>query len=164
MTHILLATSRNNIPVYLNDEKTNVHVHIQENANLLELVKEVITQTALQVAPEIVFEHDMGKVVGATSLVETSSGDEIVFAKRKGRDKYSRFVKGRSLRETSWVVVVIREDAGQYTLWTAWCGRLLPLEAYAENAYEPGGFWAKHALVYDADIIQRESECDKMKL
>lgn len=143
----LLATSKNGIPVYLNDEKTNVHVHIQENSNLLELVKGVIAQATLQDAPEIILEHDMGKIIGTTSLVETTSSDEIVYAKRKGRDKYSRFVKGRSLRETSWVVVVIRRDAEQFTLWTAWCGRLLPLEAYAEDAYEPGGFWASHALV-----------------
>lgn len=153
----LLATSKNGIPVYLNDEKTNVHVHIQENSNLLELVKGVIAQATLQDAPEIILEHDMGKIIGTTSLVETTSSDEIVYAKRKGRDKYSRFVKGRSLRETSWVVVVIRRDAEQFTLWTAWCGRLLPLEAYAEDAYEPGGFWASHALVYDESIIQLDT-------
>lgn len=153
----LLATSKNGTPVYLNHEKTNVHLHIQENPNLLELAKEAIAQQTLVNEPQIVFEQDMKRVIGTTSLVKTSPDDEIIYAKRKGRDTYSRFVKGRELTETSCIAVVLRQVDDVCVLWTAWCGRLLPREAYEDNAHEPSGFWATHALVYDESLVQLDT-------
>ncbi|MNR24954.1 hypothetical protein D3C85_1420710 [compost metagenome] len=117
---------------------------------MLELVKEAIEGVDIVGEDEILFEKDMGRIVGATSLVETTDIDEIVYAKRKERDKYSRFAKNRELTPTSYIVVCVRKQGDEYTLWTAWCGRLLPKEAYDPASH----FSRTHALAYDEDLVR----------
>src|SRR3990167_727364 len=100
-----LATSKNGRVVYIDYGNTNVTFHIRETSNLLELVEEVIEQTDIS-GEKVVFETDMGRVVGTTTLVETTGRDEIVYAKRKERNAYSRFVKHREAVPSQYIVTV----------------------------------------------------------
>ncbi len=81
--------------VTLDYANTNVEYHIIETPDLLSLVQEVLPTLILGDQAQIVVERDLGRVVGTTNLVETTDKDEIVYAKRVGRSKYSRFVKNR---------------------------------------------------------------------
>lgn len=149
-----LATSKNGRVVYIDYGNTNVTFHIRETSNLLELVKEVIKQADI-LGEKVVFETDMGRVVGTTTLVETTGRDEIIYAKRKERNVYSRFVKHREAVPSQYIVVALNFIAGEYFLWTAWCGRLLPGDYYdPSDRLKSDGFYQTHAQVYDESLIQ----------
>ncbi|MFZ2836142.1 MAG: hypothetical protein WAZ21_02385 [Candidatus Saccharimonadales bacterium] len=149
----LVAMSKNNISVFVDYEATNVTFHIRETPDLLDLVREAIEASDIVGEGELLFERNMGRIVGTTSLVETTDADDIIYAKRKEREKYSRFAKNRELVPTSYIVICIRKQSGDYLLWTAWCGRLLPKEAYDPASH----FSRTHALVYDEELIQLDT-------
>lgn len=153
MKTLVLGSSADNKTIILDYENTNIDYHLLETPNLIELVKEVLPSLVVGDDDQAVLERDMGRVVGTTNLVETTDDDEIVYAKRIGREKYSRFVKNRQLAPCRSIVVVIRKCEEEYCLWTAMCGNLLPPEAYDEDS----GFSATHALVYDELLIQRDT-------
>ncbi len=149
----LIAISKNGREVWLDHDRTNVTFHVLETPDLLALVREAIETVDIGGDEEIVFEKDMGRVIGTTTLVETTDDDVTVYAKRKQRDRYSRFVKNRQPVSSCYIVVVIRKYDEDYTLWTAMCGRLLPKEAYIPGSV----FNATHALVYDENLLQLDT-------
>ena len=158
MSKKLLCKSKNNKNIFLDEDNTNVHFHILETPNLLELVKETLVETEIEDEEQVVFEKDLGRIIGSTSLVETDENDEIVYAKRKNRNEYSRFVKNRELIPTSYIVIVLRKIDDGYNLWTAMCGRLLPSVAYdPKDKKDSNGFNRTHALVYDEKLIQLDT-------
>ena len=149
-----LATSRNSTVVYLDDNATHVMFHIRETPDLLDLVKEAIEAVDVpKNDDQFVFERDMGRVVGTTTRVHTGPTDEIVYAKRKERDSYSRFVKNRQAIPCRYIVIVLRNRAGKIYLWTAMCGRLIPAVAVNPSSH----FWTNHALVYDDTLLQMDT-------
>ena len=92
----------------------------------------------------------MGEEVGTTDLVETTDGDEIVYALRPRRDVYSRFVKNKAPVPTSWITVVLQKASDtEYDLHTAFVGHNTPSfpggDYLPEQAWD---FWSKHALVW----------------
>lgn len=153
MARKLVGVSNDGYRVWLDHDATNVTFHIRETPNLLELVKEAIEGADIVGEDEILFEKDMWRIVGTTTLVKTTDADEIVYAKRKERDKYSRFAKNRELTPTSYIVVCVRKQGDDYMLWTAMCGRLLPKEWYDSTSH----FSRTHALVYDEDLVQLDT-------
>lgn len=150
----LVTFSRNQQPVYIDHDATKVALHIQETPLLLELVKEVIVGADLS-GDNVAIEKDMGRTIGETTLVETTDGDTIVYAKRLGREKYTRFVIGKSAQATSYVTVILHKVDDGYNLWSAWCGKLVPTSPGGDDEMPKSqGFWRNHALVYDEAIIQ----------
>lgn len=129
---------------------TNVEYHLRETPDLIELVREALPNVELPDEAQVVVEYDMGRVVGTTNLVETNENDEIVYAKRIGRDTYSRFAKNRSPSDCRFIVMVFKKTDDAYYLWTAMCGRLLPKEAYDPDSK----FNATHAMAYDDNLVQ----------
>jgi hypothetical protein len=99
---------------------------------------------------QVVVERDLGRVVGTTNLVETTDDDEIVHAKRIGREAYSRFAMNRKPIPCSSIVVVLRKGESGYYLWTAMCAKLLPKEAWVENSQ----FNRTHAMAFDENLVQ----------
>lgn len=150
----LLTISKNKQKVFIDEGNTNVGLHIIENPDLLDLVKEVIENSEIS-GENVGFEYDFHKVIGKTSCVETTDDDQIVYAKRKQRESFSRFVKNRQLEDTNLVsVVLFKKDYG-YLLWSAWCGPLVPTSPDSEGRMKTSeGFWRNHALVYDESLIQ----------
>lgn len=150
MKIINLGATADNKSIFLNYDDTNVEYHLLETPNLVELVKEAVPHLVLGDGDQIVHERDMGRVVGTTNLVETGDSDDIVYAKRIGRNKYSRFVKNREAKPCRSIVTVFRKRGDEYYLWTAMCGELLPPEAHNEDSE----FNATHAMVYDEKLVQ----------
>ena len=149
--------SRNQLPVYIDHNATKVALHIQETPLLLEFVKEVVAGSDIS-GDNVAIEKDMGRIVGETTLVETSDTDRIVYAKRLQREKYTRFVINKVAQPTSYVTVILHKADGGYNLWSAWCGRLVPTSPGGEDEMPKSqGFWKDHALVFDEKIIQPET-------
>ena len=149
-----LAESKNGQKVFTEMDNTNVGLHIIENPGLLVLVIELIRQSEIS-GENVGIEFDFGKVIGKTSCVETTDEDEVVYAKRKQRDSFSRFVKNRELEDTTLVSAVFFKKNYGYLLWSAWCGALVPTSPDSEGRMKTSeGFWQNHALVYDKDLIQ----------
>lgn len=148
-----LGVTNDGQPVFLDRANTHIRYHLLETPNLLELVREAMPQIELSSESQVVVECDMGRVVGTTNLVETTKDDEIVYAKRRGRDSYSRFAKNRRPSPCQYIVMVFRQEEGTYFLWTAMCGRILPEEAYDKESK----FSHTHALAYDDNLVQIET-------
>lgn len=148
-----LGKTTDGFDVILDDNNTHVAYHLLETPDLIDLVIEALPRVEANGQDQVVFERDMGRVVGTTNLAETSDQDEIIYAKRKGRDTYSRFVKNRDVIPTQYIVVVLRKTVDGYLLWTAMCGRLLPQDAYDKNSE-----WSKtHAMVFDEHLVQKDT-------
>ena len=151
MKVINLGNTADNKKILLDYDNTNVEYHLLETPNLLELVREALPYLVLGDEYQVVLGRDMGRIVGTTNLVETSDNDDIVYAKRIGRDKYTRFVMNREVEPCASIVIVVRKRGDEYYLWTAMCGELLPPEAYDEGS----DFNATHAMVYDEKLVQQ---------
>lgn len=148
-----LGVSANGTTVLLDYANTNVEYHLLETPHLLDLVSEVVPLITLSDEAQQVIEYDMGRVVGTTNLVETTDADEIVYAKRIGRESYSRFAKSRQSEPCQSIVLVFRQHQGYVYLWTAMCGRLLPDEAYVFGS----DFNRTHAMAYDEALVQLDT-------
>ena len=152
-----LCKSKNGHEVFVDEQNTNIGLHILENPNLLELAKEAIIQSEV-VGEKVALEMDLGRVIGTTSMVEIGVDDEIVWAKRKDREKYSKFVKNRELVPTSKVVAILFQKEYGYLLWSGWCGELLPQEpGGAGGTRTSRAFDKTHAMVFDEVIIQMDT-------
>ena len=154
----VLGNDRQGNSIVLDESNTNIGYHLLETPNLIELVQEILDTIDTNGSDQIVVERDLGRSVGTTLLVETDATDEIVYAKRIGRDAYSRFTKSRAPVPTSWIVVVLRKVDDGYILWTAMCGRLLPPEAYDLNS----DFNKTHAMAYSESLVQLDTVVNEL--
>ena len=145
-----LGLSADGHAVFLDYANTNVEYHLLETPNLLDLVREVLLTIYVVGEDQVTIERDLGRIIGTTNLIKTTDDDEIVYAKRIGRNKYSRFAKNRQPIACNSIVVVLRKGDQGYYLWTAMCGKLLPEEAYEQDSY----FNNTHALAYDKGLVQ----------
>lgn len=160
-----LCKSKNGHEVFVDEQNTNIGLHILENPNLLELAKEAIIQSEV-VGEKVALEMDLGRVIGSTSMVAIGVDDEIIWAKRKDREKYSKFVKNRELVPTSKVVAILFQKEYGYLLWSGWCGELLPQEPDGVGGTRTSrAFDETHAMVFDEAIIQMDTitEVDPVK-
>ncbi|WP_456276428.1 hypothetical protein [Bacillus sp. AK128] len=102
--------------------------------------------------------------IGITSLVDTDENSEIVYAKRKERNLYTRFVKHRQGSITNSFVVILnksRHKENEYFLVTMFPGKGAyrepedPNISTKEELNESLLFWSSHALVFDESTIDR---------
>lgn len=154
-----IGKSKNGYEVFVDLETSHAATHFQDSPLLFNAVKKTLPLIELD-EEKIRIEIDTGEVVGMSDLVETYPGEEIVYAMRPYRDRYSRFVKNRLAEETSWVVLSFeRLDYEQYKLHTAFIGRLTP--SFPGGDFMPEmskEFWSKHALVWGNQEVIPESE------
>lgn len=139
-------------------ESSHAATHIQDDSHLLDLVKEVLSYSELRVEG-FMFEKDTGRIVGETDLVETNETDEIVFAKRKNRNEFTRFVKGKNPHPTSCIAIVLDDYCdGAVILLSAWIGSLAPPFPGDKNEKpESRSFWSNHALVWGKQAVDEKT-------
>jgi hypothetical protein len=147
MLHI--GTTKNGCRVYVDMELSHAATHFKDSPKLLDAVKKAIPNiTATE--EEIRIDIDTGVTAGNSDLVETNPDDEIVYAMRPFRDRYSRFVKGKSAMPTSWITLALNKSGdSSYQLYTAFVGKITP--SFPGGDYLPEqskSFWSKHALVW----------------
>lgn len=143
------------------DREDGSHLH----AGVDDLIPEALGQLSStdfdpSEGPRVKRVVDLGRVVGESSLVPTGLSDEIVFAQRPNRDGLTRFAKNRSPRPCSSLTVVVRkEEAGYYTLLTAFVGDRSELEPWHPDADETAReFWRQYALVWGREPIIEGTE------
>lgn len=91
---------------------------------------------------------------GFSNCVETTAADEIVFARRPGRQGYTRFVKGKTPEPTNQVAVILLRGTGRYVLLTAYWGIAGNKEPWDKNAQEKDRqYWKNHAIVLGSEPI-----------
>lgn len=148
-----LGISADGEPVFLDLKNTNINYHLLETPNLIDLVVETLPTISVIGEQQVVVERDLGRIVGTTNLVETTDRDDIIYAKRIGRESYSRFAKNRDLTPCRSIVVVLRKGDSGYYLWTAMCAKLLPKDAWIEGSF----FNMTHAMAFDENLVQLDT-------
>lgn len=112
-------------------------------------------------------EVDLGRNVGKTNCVKTSTDDKILYARRivngKALNRLSRFVKNRQTEDSSKVTVVLKETkpSEEYVIITAYIGvQAAPEPGDYNEKPESSEFWKNHALIYGAfevvDIMDKK--------
>lgn len=148
-----LAKTKNGFEVYVDMKLSHATTHFAHHPKLIDAVKKAIS--FVEPKEEIFrIEIDMKEEIGTTDLIQTTDKDEIVYAKRPLRAQYSRFVKNKNSRPTSWITIDLRKDGNVYNLYTSFAGRLTP--SFPGGNYLPEQsreFWSNHALVWETQEI-----------
>lgn len=149
-----LASSQ---PVY---DRPQSHMH--EQAQLLEVLGEALAKVQPGSGETFLKRAiDLGRVVGKTILVATTDQDVIVFARRVGRQGYSRFVKNRPPEDTRFLTVILKKDEHEeyWILISAYFGGQSEREPWDRAIRSPGerdqvkNFWSTHALVWGVEEV-----------
>lgn len=148
-----LGISADGESVFLDSMNTHIDYHLLETPNLIDLVVEVLPSISVMNKRQVVVERDLGRIVGTTNLVETTSKDDIIYAKRIGRESYSRFARNRDPIQCRSIVVVLRKGDSGYYLWTAMCAKLLPKDAWIEGYL----FNRTHAMAFNENLVQLDT-------
>jgi hypothetical protein len=101
-------------------------------------------------------EVETERITGRSICVPITDGDKLVFAKRKPRTWYTRFVVGRKELETSMMTIVLKRQADKFELYTAFWGPCARREP-SDPSLTPGtpeyeeNFWRYRALIFPSD-------------
>lgn len=154
MAKSFICNMANGAKVYYDDEKSHTATHLSDTPQLLPLVIDFLTKQNFH-EDKLFIEHNTEKIIGHTDLVETTEDDDIVYAKRINRDNYTKFVKNRNPRATSYfTVLLVKDGEDNYELASAWIGHTCPSFPDDVNATSDSKpFWDKHALVYRNQAI-----------
>lgn len=150
----MIAVSANGKDVYTYLIRTEVAAQISRQPHLATLIKEVVSSlrlTGLQVSVE----HDMGRTIGYSEMIETRSGDTVFYARQNKAGLYMKFVKNRKADPTSILSIVLeRDDDGDYELMNVWIGKMVPDVPGSEKATDKSeAYWADHAIIYNGQPI-----------
>lgn len=153
-----LATTKDGYSVYVDLVGSHASTHFDDDPLLIDLVREALGEASLQ-NDGFVFEKDFGRIVGETDLVETPSEKDIIYAKRKNRDEYTRFTLGGSPKKTAYIAVILKPVSDDKAiLISAWIGRLAPPFPGDKNeTHESREFWASHALVWGKQAVDEKT-------
>lgn len=158
MEIIITNKSKSHMKVHQDDfiiEWTKLIDHCNKHSSICNLSKEFESSI-------VTFD----KPIGYSSIIEVTSEDEIVYAKRKGRNTYTKFVKDKKKELVSTVVFILerkRKNKNKYYLITMFPG----VQNYREpedisikttkELKESLDFWRNHALVFDEKILKTDT-------
>ena len=141
-------------------DRLNSHVHGNVNSFLEEAFARILSGNRQFFTEEV----DLGRPIGETICVSTTSGDQIVWAQRPKRFGHSRFVKNRKPEPCNAATVVLKKDDREdyYVLITAFVGRRAEPEPWDQRSFlrqlDPAEaerrsreFWGLHALVWGSE-------------
>jgi len=154
-----LCQSANGSEIVYDGSASHATTHFEDTPELKPAVIEALAATAVA-GETMFFEYDLGRVIGTTDLVKTDEHDEIIYAKRKSRDVYTRFTKSRAPQPCSTVTIFLsRLTEQRYELGSAWVGYLGPsFPGDANETPESRPYWEAHALVWGRQEIQSGTE------
>ena len=154
---IEIAVSKNGKRIYADLGVGHAATHFADDVHLLDLVREVVRAKELD-SSELKFEYVFDRIVGECDLQVVSENDDIVYAIRRQRDRYTKFVKNKPRHQCSSVTVIIKEaHDGDYELVSAWIGHLVPsfpkLNAAVDQDVLEKQYWATHALAWGRQAV-----------
>lgn len=109
--------------------------------------------------PRLTIEHDMGRVIGNTDIVETTEKDTVFYAQPNKRDFFYRYAKNRFPSPSRKLTIIVEKDAdGNYEVTDTWIGPSSPPFPGDEKATAKSKpYWQTHALVQDAHAVQSKT-------
>lgn len=137
------------------------HVHENTKVYLEDALRQIDSHERKKIGEIIQFPQ----IIGKNNCVRTKKGEEIVYAKRRGRDFYSRFVKGREETDCDSMVIVLEKNptkGNAYFLITSYIGNhYISFDRDTEDEYLGRAsrkirnhFWQNHALVWGSHDIE----------
>lgn len=152
------VSTQKGVHVYVDLTRSRASVRISQQPHILTLAKELLDSLKFS-GPKIVIEHDFGRVIGNTDVVETTDKDTIVYAKKVREGTFCRFVRRRQMASSQFLsLLMIKDKNGNYELLDIWVGKQVPPFPGGEDATaESDGFWKNHALVIEGQTIQPSS-------
>jgi hypothetical protein len=155
MKHPLGSTS-NGIPVYVDLIHSKAATHIAQHPHILNLIKEVLPRTTGD-GERVSVEHDMGRPIGYSFIVQTGDQDHVLYAKILHDEMYTRFVKNGKPLPSHYLTIILRyDDNKEYELLDTWIGHTHPPQpgSYNETS-DSRPYWESHAHVLDVQVLQR---------
>lgn len=113
-----------------------------------------------------IIEIDFETPIGYCNLVEVKDEDEIIYARRIGRDIHTKFVVNEDPKITSKVTLILKRSykkSDEYNLVTMYAGPKSHKEPEDINMSDKKElersleFWSRSALVYDEKLIEKDS-------
>lgn len=149
-----IGVTKNGYTVCVDLETSHASTHLADTPELLTLVQEALPSIVVD-GEYTQYEHDFGRVIGESDLVETEDDDDVVYARRFQRDIYTRFVKNKKAQPSSRITIWLKTtDTDKCELVTAYVGRPVPPFPGDEfETKESKPFWSKHALAWGRQEI-----------
>jgi hypothetical protein len=146
--------------------------HLRAHADVNKILGEAISHLELSEGPITLAEIELYRKVGFSGATKTSrvkENEETTWAKRVGRDIYSRVVKATPMK-VSTVVLIVANNDGVYNLVTAYIGELSPREptdkffkrgsANTELLRESVEHWRSYALIEDTEVFDLSTKIE----
>lgn len=159
MSQELFAITKNGKSVWFDPHGSHAATHFTENTELPQHIKNILSgldPTESSVYEEIKFDRP----IGTTDLVVTDDTDDIIYAKRVGREVYTRFTTSRQPVSTNTITIwLVLLPNGDYNLASAWFGTKVP--SWPGDKWEvpeSKSFWKTHALVWGKQAIIEGTE------
>jgi len=155
-----LGISKNGKRVLVDLIGSHAATHIKDEPSIEALLTEVIPKQVLT-GDYLQYHIDMDREIGVTNCVATDRTDDIVWAKRNGRDGYTVFTKSRQSQPSSLLTVAFEKlDESSYKLVSTWIGEAdspsFPDTPRATPESKP--YWSSHALVWGSQAVQPGTE------
>lgn len=142
-------------------DRFNSHNHLSED--LYQLISYVIKLYKKDIIGKdfIKLSHSFSYIIGKSTCVEVDEYDKIIYAKRKFRYGYSKFVLDREPEDCNNLIVILkRVSQDEYILITSFVGYLSEPEPWDKNATGNSiNFWNNHALILN-ELSIKEIEGD----
>jgi len=146
MHHV--GTTRNSIPVEVDLIRSPAAKRIAAQPRLLTLAKEALLRVSSRQLKEII-ECDLGRVVGYSAIVPTTSSDAIFYAMVLNEEVYTRFTKNSKPVATNSISMRIKKSDTVYVLHDVWIGGAAPPRPGEDDELtESKSFWENYAFVY----------------
>lgn len=134
--------------------------HMKMHESVMPFLKQIIPTLVLEDQGFVKTAIDMGRIIGVTDCVETTSYDDIVYAKRPGRPGKTRFVLNRTQQPSSHVTVILKRVGRRFKLLTSFIGKVAEKELFDKSIRTPDEymqakhFWDNHALVWGSQEVE----------
>jgi hypothetical protein len=158
MYKFVLSEEEKEKEVYVNLISSPAGHYLSRQPHVIGLLREALGSINLD-GERIIIEHNMGRTIGNSDIVETSEKDTIYYAQPLKTEAYSRYAKHRAPQPSEVLTIVaIRDTGGSYEIQDTWVGSACP--PFPGNEFETDAskdFWETHALVDNSQLIQTKS-------
>ncbi|GAC1391872.1 MAG: hypothetical protein NVSMB46_05970 [Candidatus Saccharimonadales bacterium] len=158
MSKQVLVNFPSGVSVYVNLLQTAAGKTISRQPYLIKFIKEALLTKDIT-GPSLYIEHDMGRVIGHTDIIETSEKDIIFYAQPFKKTVFSRYAKNRFPTPSNHITVLLEQDSeGDYEVTNTWIGTYSPpFPGDLNETDQSKSYWENHAYVQDAELVKSKS-------